>query len=75
VSAVAEPTAPAAGRALACERCARRPAAVCATDEPENEGALGLGDQLAGWLLCLPCLRQTERDGPWSAEDRLDPAA
>jgi hypothetical protein len=56
---------------MACERCARRLATVCASDEPENEGALRFGDPLLGRLLCLPCLRQTEREGPWSHVDPL----
>jgi len=60
---------------LSCERCLRRPAALCATDEPENEGALLFGDELVGVLLCRPCLRETEEDGPWSAVDELEPAS
>lgn len=39
---------------------------MVAIDEPENEGALMFGDQIAGVLLCTSCLALTEADGPWS---------
>ena len=42
-----------------------------AIDEPENEGALMFGDQIAGVLLCTPCLDATEADGPWSFVEAL----
>ena len=44
-------------------------------DEPENEGALMFGDQLAGLLLCGACLRETEADGPWDGVELLEEAA
>lgn len=32
------------------------------------------GDQVAGRLLCGPCLAVTEADGPWDAVEVLDAA-
>lgn len=55
-----------------CEHCKRRPATVCASDLPEQEGGLLFGDPVCGWLLCDRCLERSERDGPWSAVDYLD---
>ena len=63
---------PPARATIACEGCGRRPAQVCASDEPEHESALLFGDPLLGRLLCRACLRRSERDGPWSHVDPLE---
>ena len=69
----APPSGRPAGRVtIACEGCGRRPAQVCASDEPEHESALLFGDPLLGRLLCRACLRRSERDGPWSHVDALE---
>jgi hypothetical protein len=60
------------GGAFPCERCAARPATICAIDEPENDGSLMFGDEVTGVLLCGPCLRETEAQGPWDAVEVLD---
>ncbi|MGE0025673.1 MAG: hypothetical protein AB7O78_01540 [Thermoleophilia bacterium] len=41
---------------------------------PENDGALLFGDQVNGMLLCDPCLKETEADGPWDQVELLDAA-
>jgi hypothetical protein len=48
---------------------------VAVWDEPENEGGLMFGDELLGLLLCGPCLRETEGQGPWHGVELLEEAA
>ena len=45
---------------MTCERCKRRPAVVAVVDALEF-----LWDEVLGWVLCRPCLKDTEADGPW----------
>lgn len=61
-------------RAIPCERCGLAPSRFVAIDLPEQEGGLMFGDQVAGRLLCGPCLTVTEADGPWDAVEALDAA-
>lgn len=60
---------------MTCDRCHQHPAAVCAVDEPDNDGVLLFGDQISGRLLCDHCLAVTEADGPWHDVIRLEVAA
>lgn len=59
---------------MICDRCEEREATVCVWDEPENASGLMFGDELAGRLLCGPCLLVTEADGPWHGVEVLDEA-
>lgn len=60
---------------MTCERCGGGHAVVAVWDEPENEGGLMFGDELLGLLLCGPCLRETEGQGPWHGVELLEEAA
>lgn len=59
---------------MTCDRCQTRPADVVAIDEPDNDGALLFGDQVADRMLCGHCLRVTEADGPWHDVIHLEAA-
>lgn len=50
---------------MTCDRCHQHPATVCCVDEPDNDGALMFGDQVAGRMLCDECLTVAVADGPW----------
>lgn len=58
---------------MTCERCGCAPPRFVAIDLPEQEGGM-MGDQIAGLLLCGPCLAASEADGPWDAVEALEPA-
>ena len=63
---------------MTCDRCHQHPATDCCVDEPDNDGALMFGDQVAGrlghprpprdgWRPCPHCWQQgrIHYDGTW----------